>query len=105
MVDAEDERFEEFGNDEPCPVLDPKTGMCDLYEHRPMTCRVFGPPVRSEQGLGFCELCFEGASEEEIVTCELVADAEDREARVTKEFEKRSGRSGKTIVAWGVGQG
>ena len=50
-----------FANDEPCPVLDPETGNCELYESRPMTCRVFGPPVRSEDGLGVCELCFQGA--------------------------------------------
>src|SRR6267378_3494717 len=24
-------RFADFANDEPCPVLDPSTGMCDLY--------------------------------------------------------------------------
>ena len=44
------ERFENFGNDEPCPALDPQSGLCELYESRPMTCRVFGPPVRSEGG-------------------------------------------------------
>ena len=38
------------------------TGHCELYESRPMTCRVFGPPVRSEDGLGVCELCFHGAT-------------------------------------------
>jgi hypothetical protein len=26
-----DEKFAEFANDEPCPVLDPETGLCDLY--------------------------------------------------------------------------
>src|SRR5580700_10706276 len=38
------ERFADFANDEPCPALDPETGLCELYESRPMTCRVFGPP-------------------------------------------------------------
>src|SRR4051812_14579993 len=32
-------------DDAPCPVLDPDTGMCDLYEWRPLTCRTFGPPL------------------------------------------------------------
>src|SRR5579863_7845915 len=27
-----EERFAEFANDEPCPVLDPETGLCDLYD-------------------------------------------------------------------------
>jgi len=64
-------RFADFANDEPCPALDPDTGLCDLYEARPMTCRVFGPPLRSEDGLGVCELCFHGATDEEIATCEI----------------------------------
>lgn len=70
---AERERFEEFDNDAPCPALDPATGRCDVYAWRPMTCRVFGPPVRVGEGdaLGCCELCFAGAGEEEIAACEM----------------------------------
>lgn len=97
-----EEAFANFGNDEPCPALDPETETCDLYSHRPMTCRVFGPPVRSgtEGGLGVCELCFQGATKEQIAACELVADPDDLESKVTKEYEKSSGHHGKTIVAW-----
>ncbi len=69
-------RFEDFANDEPCAALDPVTGLCDLYLSRPMTCRVFGPPVRSEQGLGVCELCYHGATEEQIAACEMPVDPE-----------------------------
>ncbi|MDQ2833656.1 MAG: YkgJ family cysteine cluster protein [Acidobacteriota bacterium] len=63
--------FEEFANDEPCPVLDPVTGTCDLYRHRPILCRTFGPPMRTpgddgEVNLATCELCFIQASTEEI---------------------------------------
>ena len=53
ILDESDEAqgaFEAFANDEPCPALDPVTGLCDLYQWRPMTCRVFGPPVRVEGG-------------------------------------------------------
>ena len=60
-----EERFGDFANDEPCPALDPVTGYCELYESRPMTCRVFGPAVQSEDGLGVCELCFHGASDQQ----------------------------------------
>lgn len=73
----EQERFEEFANDAPCPALDPASGLCTVYESRPMTCRVFGPPVRmrdahdAAEGLGCCELCFVGASPEEIAACEM----------------------------------
>ena len=94
------ERFETFANDEPCPVLDPKTGLCELYESRPMTCRVFGPPVRSEEGLGICELCFQGASEEEIAACEMIPDPHGLESRLMDKVEKASGRHGESIIAF-----
>lgn len=58
------------GDDEPCPALDPATGLCDLYAARPITCRIFGPPMRRNGGpVGLCELCFVGANEEEIAAC------------------------------------
>jgi Fe-S-cluster containining protein len=71
--EEEQARFEDFANDAPCPALNPHTGLCDVYTWRPMTCRVFGPPVRMSEGesLGCCELCFVGASAEEIVACEM----------------------------------
>ena len=89
------EGFEEFANDEPCPALDPKTGLCEVYEFRPMTCRVFGPPVRTEGGIGHCELCYHGASEAQIAACEMIADPEDLEAELLAEL-----RTGSTIVAY-----
>jgi Fe-S-cluster containining protein len=62
-------------DDEPCPVLDPDTGTCDLYAARPLTCRTFGPPVRCASGaLAICELCFDGATEEEIAACVVDLD-------------------------------
>ena len=51
-TEADRERFEEFANEAACPALDPATGRCDVYEWRPMTCRVFGPPVRMDDGAG-----------------------------------------------------
>lgn len=95
--------FEEFANDEPCPVLDPQTGMCDLYAARPLTCRVFGPPVQSEGGLGVCELCYHGATEEEIAACEMTVDPEGIEPALLDELERSTGRRGRTIVAFAVG--
>ena len=88
--------FEDFANDEPCPALDPTSGTCDLYAHRPMTCRVFGPPIRSEGGLGVCELCFQGASSEEIAACEMQVDPDGLEAKLLGEQDDQS----KTIVAF-----
>lgn len=95
-----EQRFADFANDEPCPALDPETGNCELYESRPMTCRVFGPPVRAEEGLGVCELCFKGASAEEIASCEMIADPDDLESDILAELEKNTGRRGDTIIAF-----
>jgi len=69
-------RFEDFADDAACPALDPATGRCDVYAWRPMTCRVFGPPVRAAgedgaEGLGHCELCFIGATPEQVAACEM----------------------------------
>ena len=82
--DEERERFEDYANDAACPALDPATGRCDVYEWRPMTCRVFGPPVRTEtpggqSGLGHCELCFAGASDEQISRCEMPVPLEQEQ--------------------------
>lgn len=98
----EDGDFEAFANDEPCPVLDPATGSCDLYASRPMTCRVFGPPVRSGDGLGVCELCFQGASKTEIAACEMIPDPDDLESNLVEELESR-GIRGDTIIAFALG--
>jgi Fe-S-cluster containining protein len=94
------EAFEKFGDDEPCPALDPESGLCELYESRPMTCRVFGPPVRSEGGLGVCELCFEGASSEQIAACEMTPDPNNLEHGLLTQLGKTTGRHGDTIVAF-----
>lgn len=94
--------FADFANDEPCPALDPATEACDLYDSRPMTCRTFGPPVRSgeERGLAVCELCYHGASDLQIAECEMVPDPDNLEEKLTAGVEKKSGKRGSTIVAW-----
>ena len=104
LSDDEDSesRFEEFANDEPCPVLDPASGMCELYEFRPVTCRAFGPPVRSEESLGVCELCFHGASDEQIAACEMEVDPDDLESELLNELEDATGVRGRTIIAFAL---
>jgi Fe-S-cluster containining protein len=64
------------GEDEPCPALDPDTGACDLYDARPITCRMFGPAVREPGGsaLAVCELCYRGATDEQIAACAVEID-------------------------------
>jgi len=88
-----------MGDDEPCAALDPETQTCDLYAARPITCRTFGPPVRTDSGdLGVCELCFEGASEDEIAACAVEFDPEDLEVALLRDLDQ-PGRHGAATVA------
>jgi Fe-S-cluster containining protein len=70
------ELAEEVADETACPALDPETQTCELYESRPLTCRLFGPPVRGPSGaIGVCELCFHGATEEQIEACAMTVEA------------------------------
>jgi len=104
--EADQEAFEDFANDAACPALDPVTGLCDLYEARPMTCRLFGPPVRSlsegEEGLAVCELCFTEATEDEIIAAEMHPPRGEEQALIEAVETLDARRSGETIVAWAL---
>lgn len=93
------ERFENYANEAACPALDTETGLCAVYDGRPMTCRVFGPPVRMGAGesLGCCELCFAGATEAEVAACEMAVPHE-LEAKLVAEL----GESTETVVAYAL---
>lgn len=101
--DTDRAHFEDFANDAPCPALDPATGRCDVYQWRPMTCRVFGPPVRIEteseeaNALGHCELCFIGATGVEIAACEMPVPHELEETLLAE-----TPAQGETIVAFAL---
>ncbi|HEV2486592.1 MAG TPA: YkgJ family cysteine cluster protein [Terracidiphilus sp.] len=101
--DADRERFEEFANEAACPALDKATGRCDVYEWRPMTCRVFGPPVCMDGGidgrkaLGHCELCFVGATEDEVARCEMPVP-DELEKKLLDEIPEK----GETLVAFAL---
>jgi len=98
-TEADQAQFEEFANHAACPALDPATGSCDVYAARPMTCRVFGPPVRMGQGdaLGHCELCFEGASKADVQQCEM-AVPHQLESNLVSELAD----AGQTLVAFAL---
>jgi Fe-S-cluster containining protein len=101
--ESDQEAFENFANEAPCPALDPATGLCDVYEFRPMTCRVFGPPVRVEPedsantAIACCELCFLDAAQEQIAACELHPPHE-LESEILTELNS----SAETIVAFAL---
>jgi len=103
QTEADQQAFEEFANEAPCPALDPATGRCDVYPWRPMTCRVFGPPVRMGKGdaLGCCELCFQGATEAEIAACEMPAP-HDLEASLLDELDPVPDPAPETVVAYAM---
>ena len=72
----------------PCPALDPPTGRCDLYAHRPLSCRTFGPPVRiGEADLPPCDLCFQGSRPEEVESCRVDPDPHGVEDRLVRRFD------------------
>jgi Fe-S-cluster containining protein len=97
--------FEEFANDEVCPVLDPTTGTCDLYTHRPILCRTFGPPMRTEENsLATCELCYITASTEEIAACELDPTIPELETCSNDAFNTTHNTHGETLVAYALRQ-
>ncbi|MGA7857327.1 MAG: YkgJ family cysteine cluster protein [Terracidiphilus sp.] len=105
--EADQARFEDFANEAPCPALDPATGLCDVYAWRPMTCRVFGPPIRMAaadnpdenhgDALGCCDLCFIGATEAEIAACEMPIPH-----ALESSLLDQTGQSGETIVAFAL---
>jgi Fe-S-cluster containining protein len=103
QTEAEQEQFENFANEAPCPALDPATGRCDIYAWRPMTCRVFGPPVRMESepgagpAFGHCELCFTGATEAEVAASEMPIPHELEASLLT-----HLGDQSETVVAYAL---
>jgi Fe-S-cluster containining protein len=99
-TDEAAKRWDDFANSEPCPVLDPATGKCELYESRPVICRTFGPAMKTDDELGHCELCFVGASDEEVAAHEMRPDPDNLEATLVEELRNTTGESGETIIAF-----
>jgi hypothetical protein len=68
-----------------------------------MTCRVFGPPVRIQtadpgsSALGHCELCFIGATTDQVAACEMSVPYEP-EQKLLDEIPAH----GDTIVAFAL---
>ena len=90
---------DDAAEDERCPALDPATGLCDLYDARPITCRTFGPAVRwGSEALGTCELCYVGATDEQIAECQVEIDPGGLEERLLEELGER----GQTLVAFAL---
>ena len=101
--DESEERFEGFADDDPCPALDPETGTCDLYAWRPVTCRTFGAALRlNSDSVDVCQLCYHGATDDEIVACEVDLETTDLETALEEEAAASTGIHGRTIVAFAL---
>jgi Fe-S-cluster containining protein len=99
-LSGEEVSFEDFANDEPCPVLDPVNGTCDLYASRPETCRVFGPPVATGEGYGVCELCFQNATAEEVSNAAIILPAAELSESLDQAAVAAGQSAGSTIIAF-----
>jgi Fe-S-cluster containining protein len=98
-----DDAKDAIGENEPCPVLDPATGTCDLYQHRPIVCRTFGPPMRTPEGdLATCELCYITATTEEIAASELDPTIPTQESASNAAYNAIHSLQGETIVAFAL---
>jgi hypothetical protein len=47
-----------------------------------------------------CELCYHGATDEQIATCEMVPDPDELEPELILEAEETIGLTGEMIVAF-----
>ncbi|RRA47311.1 YkgJ family cysteine cluster protein [Acidipila sp. EB88] len=87
--------------DTACAALDPASGRCELYDGRPLTCRIFGPPVQNEGGIGVCELCYTGATEAQVLAGEMHLAHQELEEELDQQLAA-SGRTGETLIAWAL---
>ena len=106
--EEETELFEEWAHADPCPILDPESQTCDLYAHRPILCRTFGPPIRNDAadpaaGLAICELCFTAATPEEIAAAEMDSSFRTLEQSLESGYAANHPFTGPTIVAFAFG--
>ncbi len=75
-----------------CPALAPVTGACELYEHRPVACRLYGHLIQIGDGApSVCPLCFRGTSPAQREACRVHIDP--------AAIDDSSFPEGRTIVA------
>jgi Fe-S-cluster containining protein len=87
----------------PCPVLDPASGRCELYEWRPVSCRTYGPPVLfGREKSPPCRLCFAGAPEEEIERCRIEPDRDDLEETILVRLGVVAGEDWETLIPFAL---
>jgi len=87
----------------PCPVLDPPSGRCELYDSRPMACRTFGPPLRSHgQDLPPCPYCFAPLSPAEEKALRVDPDPENLEEELLADLARHTGEHDDTFIPFAL---
>jgi len=86
-----------------CPVLDPRTGHCELYDARPVSCRSYGPPLRFDDVDSTpCRLCFRGADRQTVERCRLAPDPRGLEQQILTRMGVAAGEEWETLIAFAV---
>jgi len=100
--DTAEEPFFEAHAGRPCPALDPATGLCELYAHRPIGCRTYGPPMRIEGvDLPPCRLCFVESPPVEIADCRTTLACGSLED-LLEEAARQTGEPAETLIAFAL---
>jgi Fe-S-cluster containining protein len=80
-------------------VLDPASGLCELYSRRPRVCRTFGPPLRLQHGdLAECPYCFDRVRPADRERLRVDPDPTGEEDRLLDALERLTDRRGLTLI-------
>lgn len=87
----------------PCPALDMASGRCQLYAHRPITCRSYGPPVCiGGENQPPCHLCFEAVTAADLDAFRVELDDEGLEDTVLEALLREGAQDGRTLIAFAL---
>jgi Fe-S-cluster containining protein len=89
-----------------CPVLDRTSGACRLWDHRPVACRTYGPPLSFEgEPAPHCGLCFVEATPETVEACRWDPDPDGLERQALRLLGVDAVEDWETLVAYAVAGG
>ena len=89
--------------DLPCPALSPETGACLIHEHRPVACRLHGPPMVVESVRTIhCPLCFKDAGEAEVEACRVSLETRGAGVCAAAAWEAAGGTDARTTIAFAL---
>ena len=99
------DRFFERHRAMACPALD-AAGRCELYQHRPVGCRDYGPPlVYDGEPAPPCPLCFKDATPDEVERCRYEPDPTDIESEILAQLVEGPDEEWQTLIAFALAGG